>query len=111
MPAPLQALDEAVLQKILVLYRDVVRRVLQHTAGYEAQESEGTFMLAFPRPMKAIQFCLLVTRVHRGKQCLLEGVLLHFSGCDSATPFCLPGDQSAQGEAVLFGGHASLCFD
>lgn len=70
MPAPLQALDEAVLQKILVLYRDVVRRVLQHTAGYEAQESEGTFMLAFPRPMKAIQFCLLVTRVHGAKQCL-----------------------------------------
>ena len=60
-PAPVQALDEAVLQKILVLYRDVVRRVLRHTAGYEAQESEGTFMLAFPRPMKAIQFCLLVT--------------------------------------------------
>ena len=70
---PLQALDKAVLQKILVLYRDVVRRVLRHTAGYEAQESEGTFMLAFPRPMKAIQFCLLVTRLHGVKQGFIPG--------------------------------------
>ena len=72
-PAPVQALDEAVLQKVLVLYRDVVRRVLRHTGGYEAQESEGTFMLAFPRPMKAIQFCLLVTRVHGGETVLFGG--------------------------------------
>eukprot|EP00891_Asterochloris_glomerata_P005056 jgi/Astpho2/5056/fgenesh1_pg.00071_%23_35_t len=73
----IKALDEAVLQKILVLYRDVVRRVLQHTAGYEAQESEGTFMLAFPRPMKAIQFCLLVQEamvdVHWGEDVTSKG--------------------------------------
>ena len=49
------------MSRILVLYRDTLRRVLRQTGGYECQESEGTFMLVFQRPLKAVQFCLLVS--------------------------------------------------
>ena len=49
------------MSRILVLYRDTLRRTLRQTGGYECQESEGTFMLVFERPLKAVQFCLLVS--------------------------------------------------
>ena len=44
----------------MTLYKDVIRRLLRTTEGYECQEAEGNFMLAFHNPMKAVQFCLLV---------------------------------------------------
>ena len=44
----------------MTLYKDVVRRLLITTEGYECQEAEGNFMLVFHKPMKAVQFCLLV---------------------------------------------------
>eukprot|EP00891_Asterochloris_glomerata_P003362 jgi/Astpho2/3362/Aster-04706 len=56
----MKALDGIAVSRILVLYRDTLRRVLRQTGGYECQESEGTFMLVFERPLKAVQFCLLV---------------------------------------------------
>ena len=45
----------------MTLYKDVVRRLLRTTEGYECQEAEGNFMLVFHKPMKAVQFCLLVS--------------------------------------------------
>lgn len=44
----------------LLLYKDYVRRWLLKLHGYECQEAEGEFMLAFFNPIPAIQFCLQV---------------------------------------------------
>ena len=44
----------------MTLYKDVIRRLLRTTEGYECQETEGNFMLVFHKPMRAVQFCLLV---------------------------------------------------
>ena len=44
----------------LLLYKDYVRRWLLKLHGYECQEAEGEFMLAFFSPVPAIQFCLQV---------------------------------------------------
>ena len=46
----------------LLLFKDYVRRWLMNTHGYECQEAEGEFMLAFSSPLPAVQFCLLVRR-------------------------------------------------
>ena len=54
--------DEAT-EHAMTLYKDVVRRLLRTTEGYECQEAEGNFMLVFPKPMRAVQFCLLVRAV------------------------------------------------
>lgn len=45
----------------LSLYRHHVRQVLAAQHGYECQEAEGEFMLAFATPLTAVQFCLQVT--------------------------------------------------
>ncbi|KAK9802596.1 hypothetical protein WJX73_010556 [Symbiochloris irregularis] len=44
----------------LSMYRDQVRRCLSRMQGYECQEADGEFMLAFTQPLLAVQFCLLV---------------------------------------------------
>ncbi|KAK9818038.1 hypothetical protein WJX72_006076 [[Myrmecia] bisecta] len=56
----MQTLSETASEHALTLYRDCVRRLLRSKNGYECQEAEGSFMLAFGRPMDAVQFCLLV---------------------------------------------------
>ena len=43
------------------MYRDQVRRGLSKFGGYECQEAEGEFMLAFPLLMQAVDFCLMVS--------------------------------------------------
>lgn len=44
----------------VALYCSCVRRLLKKTKGYECQEADSTFMLAFEAPADAAQFCLLV---------------------------------------------------
>ena len=56
-----QAQSDVAAEHALTLYRDVIRRLLRVTEGYECQEAEGTFMLAFHDPVKAVQFCLMVS--------------------------------------------------
>lgn len=65
----------------MTLYRDVVRRLLKVTQGYECQEADGNFMLAFHQPVKALQFCLLVCTA-MSCSALLTGVdVLHGLPC------------------------------
>ena len=45
----------------LNLYRDCLRKVLTQRGGYECQETEGSFMLAFYNCTDAVQFCVLVS--------------------------------------------------
>lgn len=59
----LQAQGDVAAEHAMTLYKDVVRRLLRTTEGYECQEAEGNFMLAFHKPVKAVQFCLLVRAV------------------------------------------------
>lgn len=42
------------------MYRDRVRQCLRRLSGYECQEGEGEFMLAFHSLLAALQFCLQV---------------------------------------------------
>lgn len=56
-----QAQDRAASEQAVAIYRDQIRRTLLTNEGYECQESsEGAFMLAFPHPMPALTFCLMV---------------------------------------------------
>lgn len=47
---------------LLALYLACVRRQLKRSRGYECQEADGTFMLAFCHPADAVQFCLTARR-------------------------------------------------
>lgn len=46
----------------VMLYQDYVRRWLLKMSGYECQQADGGFMLAFASPLNAIHFCLVVRR-------------------------------------------------
>ena len=56
----LQEANSTATDLALLLYKDYVRRWLLKLHGYECQEAEGEFMLAFFNPIPAIQFCLQV---------------------------------------------------
>ena len=56
----LQASNLMAADQALTLYTDVVRRLLRVTEGYECQEAEGQFMLAFHQSIHAAQFCMMV---------------------------------------------------
>ena len=45
----------------IMLYQDYVRRWLLKMSGYECQQKDGEFMMAFASPLNAIQFCLVVS--------------------------------------------------
>jgi hypothetical protein len=49
----------------LELYSDCMRWLLLVGGGYECQESEGTFMMAFSGAGVAIEWCLMVQQVLR----------------------------------------------
>lgn len=49
----------------LELYSDAVRWLLLVGGGYECQEAEGTFMVAFSSADVAIEWCLMVQQVLR----------------------------------------------
>lgn len=55
-----QEVNGAATDLALLLFKDYVRRWLMKTQGYECQEAEGEFMLAFTSPLLAVHFCLLV---------------------------------------------------
>ena len=52
--------DLATATLALNMYRHLVRRLLVPHSGYECQEADGEFMLAFSAPMQAVLFCLQV---------------------------------------------------
>ena len=45
----------------LLIYLACVRKLLRRFGGYECQEADGSFMLAFKHPTDAILFCLMVS--------------------------------------------------
>ena len=55
-----QATDLGATEEALVMFRYKVRRALRDQQGYECQEAEGDFMLAFTSPGDAVRFCLSV---------------------------------------------------
>ena len=61
MPAVVQEYNLTAAELALMLYQDYVRRWLLKMSGYECQQADGEFMLAFASPVNAVQFCLLVT--------------------------------------------------
>ncbi|KAK9788833.1 hypothetical protein WJX73_006132 [Symbiochloris irregularis] len=57
----MKAQNSSASEQAVAIFRDQVRRTLLANEGYECQESsEGAFMLAFPHPMPALTFCLMV---------------------------------------------------
>lgn len=52
--------NEALAQHTLDLYCKCVRNTLSASGGYECQELEGTYMLAFAEPRFAIDFSLVL---------------------------------------------------
>ena len=59
----LQASDLAATEEALVMFRYKVRRALRDQQGYECQEANGDFMLAFGSPCDAVRFCLSVSQL------------------------------------------------
>jgi len=59
----LQAADLAATEEALVMFRYKVRRALRDQQGYECQEADGDFMLAFSSPCDAARFCLSVSQL------------------------------------------------
>lgn len=55
-----QATDLGATEEALVMFRYKVRRALRDQQGYECQEADGDFMLAFTSPDDAVRFCLSV---------------------------------------------------
>ena len=58
----MQEYDLIATEHALSMYHEKVRQCLGRRGGYECQEADGEFMLAFPLPMQAVQFCLEVRR-------------------------------------------------
>lgn len=56
----MQATDLGATEEALVMFRYKVRRALRDQQGYECQEADGVFMLAFTSPADAVRFCLSV---------------------------------------------------
>ncbi|KAK9791857.1 hypothetical protein WJX73_005571 [Symbiochloris irregularis] len=67
----------------LMLYQDYVRRWLLKLSGYECQQADGEFMLAFDMPVNAVKFCLAV------QEAMLQGTwsreVLALPNCGAAS--------------------------
>ena len=59
-PSDMQEVNVAAKTAALALYLSCVRRLLRPFLGYECQEANGDFMLAFAKPLDAVYFCLAV---------------------------------------------------
>ena len=57
------------------MFRYKVRRALRDQQGYECQEADGDFMLAFSSPCDAVRFCLLVCLLLPFRRCVIGHVL------------------------------------
>ncbi|GLI61993.1 hypothetical protein VaNZ11_004564, partial [Volvox africanus] len=79
---------------VLSVYNDCVRRSLLACSGYECQEQEGHFMVAFSEPGAALEWCLM-----------LQEIVMEVAWTPSM--LCLPGMQEQLHPltgAVLFKG-------
>ena len=56
----MQERDSDAADSALLIYLACVRKLLRRFGGYECQEADGSFMLAFKNPTDAILFCLMV---------------------------------------------------
>lgn len=54
----LRAWDRTATDAALAVFRRCVRNTLPSCGGYEGQESDGAFLLAFPSPAQAVRWCL-----------------------------------------------------
>lgn len=59
----MQTSDLAASEEALVMFRYKVRRALRDQQGYECQEADGDFMLAFSTLADAVRFCLTVSYI------------------------------------------------
>lgn len=59
----MQENDKLAAEEALTIYNDCIRRTLSATGGYECQEQEGNYMISFPTPDDAVEWCLLVQEV------------------------------------------------
>lgn len=78
----MQASDLAATEEALVMFRYKVRRALRDQQGYECQEADGDFMLAFNTPCDAARFCLSV-----GHNCPVASVKFPFKSAFRAAAF------------------------
>ena len=75
----LQEANSTATDLALLLYKDYVRRWLLKLHGYECQETEGEFMLAFFSPISAIMFCIQVQPVWQPMPCMDTSIHLPLS--------------------------------
>ena len=61
----MMAANREVAEATLALYSDCVRWLLLAAGGYECQEAEGTFMVAFAAAEAALEWCLMAQQVLR----------------------------------------------
>ena len=59
------------------MFNDQARRCAARFQGYECQEMEGDFMLAFADGTHAVNFCLTVRTVHHRDPCVSRYDLEH----------------------------------
>ena len=52
--------DSDAANTALQIYLACIRKLLRSFDGYECQEADGSFMLAFKDPVDAVLFCLTV---------------------------------------------------
>eukprot|EP00798_Chlamydomonas_sp_ICE-L_P011056 gene11056-18662_t len=50
-------------QQVLSLYNTIIRRSLLATGGYECQEQQGSYMIAFQSSTDALEWCLMVQEI------------------------------------------------
>ena len=58
----LQERDIDAANSALLIYLACTRKLLRLFNGYECQEADGSFMLAFKAPIDSVLFCLMVRR-------------------------------------------------
>ena len=89
----------------LHIYLACIRKLLRSFDGYECQEADGSFMLAFKDPVDAVLFCLTV-RPSLLAACSSEGMASCGADAQSAAHLSAPVYRSAErhGDAADSGG-------
>lgn len=57
------AADKVGSEEALMVYNDCIRRTLVYFSGYECQEQEGAFMIAFSEPQLAMEWAMMVQEI------------------------------------------------
>lgn len=71
-----QERDVDAANSALLIYLACVRKLLRRFNGYECQEADGSFMLAFKHPVDSVLFCLAVRfNQDTGLDCLVPQAL------------------------------------